>query len=616
MSNIYQKSRLAPTNLIVKDTYYILGDQYIQNILVTGLPREFGLGMLSLYASNQNTKLFMTTQRHRANIAQALKKELKSKRKRFNESRDDTVRERLRIEIQSLESFVQETTRNRDKSHNVVMVYSVSAMNKRDLDAEVMEFREQLHGEGFKTVLIHSLQTELMKFSTPVFSDADIPSVVKENYGVLTPSTSVAGMFPYTFQTLKDPRGFVYGRELNQSGIVLLNPLLYVHDNKKAVHEKRLNNNITILGSSGSGKTTDSALFVRFGIREKLGIVWIDPENKNFYMTRKFGGQFINWGTRNSRINTWDLKPLSAEDGEDLDAYDTELSIYNSINEFKILLSLYKKNIDENVLDMVDIVALRMYENHGITFDTDFSNFSNDMYPIQADFTAAIQSIIDEYSTDDTRTQDVELLRELERKTESMLTTDKHYFNGHTTIDRNKVRENIISFGTKNLFEKSLELRNALNYLMFRFAWSICLDDRIMSMFILDEAHLMLLEGRSAEELATLYRRSRKYNNVSLIATQEPLDLNSDVMVGEVQMRVHGKAILNNSAYKVLKLMSKDAVGAISELMDLNEVEQDRIKSFGQGDGLLAYGDRRILMTTLVTDKELNEIQKGEAKGK
>ncbi|QIK86367.1 hypothetical protein G7061_06985 [Erysipelothrix sp. HDW6B] len=614
MANIYQKSRLAPTNLVVKDDYYIMGDRYIRNILVTGLPGEFGLGMLSLYASNQNTKLFMVTQRHKANISKALRKELRSKRKRYSESRDDTVRERLRLEIESLQIFIQETTQNRDKSHNVVMVYSVSASNKKDLDAEVEEFRDQLMGEGFRTVVIHTLQLELMKFTTPIFSDTSIPEVIKDNYGVVTPSTSIAGMFPYTFQTLKDPRGFVYGRELNQSGIVLLNPLLYVQDNKKAVHEKRLNNNIVILGESGSGKTTDSGLFVRFGIREKLGIVWIDPENKNFYLTKKHDGQFINWGTRNSRINPWDLKPLSSEEGEDINPYDTELSIYNSINEFKIMLSLYKKGIPEDVLDKVDDVALLMYEKKGFSYDKSFRDSRNEDFPIQQDFDEAISEIIEAYSRDNTRLKDIELLRDLQRKTQSMLTTDKFYFNGYTTIDRNMVKEGgILSFGTKNLFEKSLELRNALNYMMFRFTWSICLDESILSMFVLDEAHLMLLEGRAAEEVATLYRRSRKYNSLSVLATQEPLDLNSDVLVGGVQMRVHGKAILNNSAYKVLKRMSKDAVGAIRELMELNDTEADRIKNFGLGDGLLCYGERRILMTTLATEKELREIKRGES---
>lgn len=612
MSNIHQKSRIAPTNLVVRDNYYIMGDRYTQNILVTGLPNDFGLGMLSFYASNQNTKLFMVTHRHRGNIGAALRKELRTKRKNYRDSTDDSVKQRLLLEIESLEEYIADTARNNDRSHNVLMVYSVSASSKKDLDEDVSDFRESLHTEGFKTVLMHSIQLELMKYTTPVFTDADIPNVMKENYGVVTASTSVAGMFPYTFQTLKDPRGFVYGRELNQSGIVLLNPMLYVHDNKKAVHEKRLNNNVVVLGQSGSGKTTDTGLFIRFGIREKLAIVWIDPENKNYYMTKKFGGQFINWGTRNSMINTWDLKPISSEEGEDVDPYDTELSIYNSINEFKILLSLYKPKINESCLDMVDPVAMRMYQDKGITFDTDFREFKNTDFPIQEDFSEAIKNIIDENAEDSTQFENINLLRELERATASILTTDKHFFNGHTTIDREKAKSGIISFGTKGLFEKSLELRNALNFLMFRFAWTICLNDSIQSMFILDEAHLMLLEGRSAEELATLYRRSRKYNNLSLLATQEPLDLNSDVMVGGVQMKVHGKAILNNSAYKVLKSMNKDAVNAIGELMDLNENERERIQSFGQGDGLLAYGDKRILMTTLATETELREIQKGE----
>ena len=43
--------------------------------------------------------------------------------------------------------------------------------------------------------------------------------------------------------------------------------------------------------------------------------------------------------------------------------------------------------------------------------------------------------------------------------------------------------------------------------------------------------------------------------------------------------------------------------------MELNPTEQERIKAFGQGDSLFAYGDRRILMTTIATEKELSAIQ-------
>ena len=185
LKNIYEKSRLAPTNLNIKDDYYVLGDRYIRNLLVVGLPTDFDLGMLSLYCSNQNVKLFMITEKHKINITKALRKELKSKRKAYKETRDDSEAKRLEIEINSLKDFIDEIAYSHDKSHNVTMVYSIAANSKKELDQEVSDFKESLHQEGFKTATLHSVQAELMKNTTPLFMDDDIPTVMKENYGVL-----------------------------------------------------------------------------------------------------------------------------------------------------------------------------------------------------------------------------------------------------------------------------------------------------------------------------------------------------------------------------------------------------------------------------------------------
>lgn len=609
LKNIYEKSRLAPTNLNIKDDYYVLGDRYTRNLLVVGLPTDFDLGMLSLYCSNQNVKLFMITERHRVNITKALRIELKSKRKAYKETRDDSEAKRLEIEINSLRDFIDEIAYSHDKSHNVTMVYSIAANTKKELDQEVSDFKESLLQEGFKTVTLHSVQAELMKNTTPLFMDDDIPTVMKENYGVVTPSTSVAGLFPYTFQTLKDTHGFLYGRELNQSGIVMFNPLLYHEDRKTAIADGRLNNNIVVFGGSGSGKTTDVGLIVRHAIREKWRIVWLDPENKNRYLTEKYNGKYIRWGTRNARINIFDLKPISSEEGEDVDPYDTELAIYAAIHEFKTVLTLYKKEVTESMLDIVDRIIIKMYERKGITFDKSFKELKSTDFPIVQDLIDEIELRIEEIKDDESYRVDYDTLRELLRKLDSMVTTDRFYFNGHTTFNIEDVKNGMLSFGAKTFAEKASGLSDAMNFIMFRYAWSLCLDDTIPSIFIIDEAHHFLLKGRNAEEVATFYRRSRKYTNITVIATQEPEELDSDVMIEGVALRVHGKAILNNSCYKIIKKLNHGAVTSLSHLMELNPTEQERIKAFGQGDSLFAYGDRRILMTTIATEKELSAIQ-------
>ncbi len=88
MSLRYNKSKLPPTSLDIKWDYYIIGDRYTRNLLVTGLPREYGVGMLSFYTSNQNVKLFMTTERTHMNVHKFLNKELKAKRRELRDIKD------------------------------------------------------------------------------------------------------------------------------------------------------------------------------------------------------------------------------------------------------------------------------------------------------------------------------------------------------------------------------------------------------------------------------------------------------------------------------------------------------------------------------------------------
>ena len=64
-----------------------------------------------------------------------------------------------------------------------------------------------------------------------------------------------------------------------------------------------------------------------------MNIVWVDPENKNAYMTKKYGGTFIKWGAKGNQINIFDLKSISIDEEEEaVNPYDAELAIYNVID--------------------------------------------------------------------------------------------------------------------------------------------------------------------------------------------------------------------------------------------------------------------------------------------
>ena len=88
-----------------------------------------------------------------------------------------------------------------------------------------------------------------------------------------------------------------------------------------------------------------------------------------------------------------------------------------------------------------------------------------------------------------------------------------------------------------------------------------------------------------------------------IIGTQEPKDFADDAIL------VHGKAIFNNSAYKLALGLSNDAANDLQKLEGINENERWWITQFSQGQGLLIIGGKKhIPIKVLATKSELREI--------
>lgn len=603
MNNLRYKSRMAPTGILEKENYYLMGDVYIRNYLVTALPPIFGLGMLSYYTSNPNIKVYCRTNPIKMDIATPLNKEYKEKKNEWKKTKDLELKQRLESQMAGLEEYIADLVANNDKTLNLILIFSVRGNTLEELKDISKDLKAELKMNGFKIEPLMMQQVDLFKYTVPLFISNDMTNTMKYNIGVPITTKSFAGMWPYTFQTMKDDKGFLFAREKNNSGVILWDPLLYIHDKKKSVQESRLTSNIAILGKSGFGKTTDADLIIRYLIRMKMNIVWVDPENKNAYVTKKYGGTYIKWGAKGNQINLFDLKPISVEEDEDdVNPYDTELAIYNVIDEFKNVLCLYKPSIRDDTLDVISEIVIKMYEQFNITFETDFRHLKATDYPIMSDFDK--QCEIEQEAIQETtkHSKKLEALDDLRMKLKPMLKEHKYYFDGHTSVSTQLDGRNILSFGTRILFNKSKELMNSLNYIMFSYIKALCLNEEIPSATVFAETHLYLLEGKSAEEMAIIWRRSRKYKNCAVLDTQEPADLNNNLIA------VHGKAIMNNSTYKIIKHLEKDAINSLDGVISLTDSEKDAIEEFERGDALFIAGKKHMMINVLATEKELEEF--------
>ncbi len=598
------KSRLMPTNLQICSDHLVLGDVFKKSLLVTALPRIFNVGMLSDYTSNPSIKVYMTTEKMHLNCAKLLKKEYNEKKNEWNRSGSDPEKyELLKNELSSLNTYIQEIIQNNDSTHNLVIVFTVQAYNLKDLNSRVAELKNRLQTGGFKVINANLMQENLMRIATPLFMKSNLPTIVDQNIGIPLPSLGLAGLWPFVFETMKDPEGFIMGHERVNHGVICFDPYFYRNNKAQAVQEKRMNGNIVVVGASGAGKTTTMQQIVLFLRRKKKKIIWIDPENKNYYATKKYGGTYVNWGRKNSIINIFDLKPISVEENEDASImWDSETAIFNVVDDIKIVLKYLFPSIEDDTLTIIGDVTLETYKTVGIDRKGSFKGLSLDAFPTFTDFNDVIDKMLKREYRKKEASRRVSLLEDLKLKITPLLNEWSMYFNGHTTIRLSEEPGEIISFGTKILYNKSPNLKNALNHIMYQYAWSLCLNDDEDSAFIFDESHTQIHDKISAELCAQFVRRSRKYRNISIFGTQEPKDFAVDDVL------IHGKAIFNSSTYKIIMSLEHDAVKDLRKLCRINENEAYLIEQFLQGDALFIAGNRRIPIHVLATSRELAEM--------
>lgn len=601
--SMMKRSRMAPYAIKRNDEYLMIGDKYVKHLLVTHLPEIFGLGMLSMYVSNPSIKVFMTTEPLKMNCASMLKKEYNDKLDKYNKSSDPAEMQRLQLEMESLNTYISEITINHDSTMNLCIVFQVQADDLKELRATAADLKMNLQTEGFRVIKANLLQEYLLRMMTPLFTNSGLDKTIEENIGIPLPSLGAAGLYPFIFETLKDAKGFILGHEMGNRGLICFDQFQYLNQPQEARQFNRLNGNLIIAGGSGFGKTTAVNLFARFYIRQRKKLIWIDPENKNKRITKKYKGTFIDWGKKGNIINIFDLKPITTDEEDDYrNKFDTRQAIFNNVEDIKIVLKYLQPSISDDTLSVISEVALLTYERAGIDVDKSFKGMDTSDYPTFSEFDESINELIKKYTKIDGKQKRVELLNDLQIKIEPLLNEHAIYFNGHTSIRREDEGRDIISFGTKVLFEKSTELRDALNHVMYKYAWSLCLDENKESAFLLDEAHVDIHTQIAAAMVDQFIRRSRKYNNACVIATQEPKDFALD------KIEVHGKAMFNNSCYKIILHLEEDAIQELRKLMKFNESEKTLIENARIGDALFVCGSRRIPIHILPTDNEISEM--------
>ena len=588
------KSQIAPKGIQFNKSDFVISDKYATVLTVVSYPRMIGPGYLSSLTNLSGIKMVI---KHIpvpfAVLAKMLNKEISDLKTKYQEEKDRTIQERIRQDVESLEYFIQQFTASQSKTFDFQMHIMITADTKEELEMKKVTLKNYMDAMEMRAIPLMFQQDKVFKSMLPIFEKQPIEMRI----GTPMPSTTMAAMYPFIFDSIKDEGlSTLLGVDFS-GGVVLFNQFLY----QVRKENNRNNANMILLGTSGSGKSTAAKLILRSHIRNGYQIVAVDPEGEISEMTTMYGGEVVDLGKGGEFGMVNPLEIIMDADEEEIRSGLGYTVLTKTLQTLKAFMKYYSPDIEEDVLTLFSEVVQDTYARFGINFNTDFSKFTSQDFPIFQDVYATVVGRLNAITE---KTHERDVLERLELKVRPLVRELKYYFNGHTSINSSS---DFIVFNIKELMNSDVNVRNALLFNVLKYAWGLCLNPNVNTVMSVDEAHVLLgaKNELGAEFLAQVQRRARKYNTGTIIITQQPSDF------VDANIIMHGKAIFDNASYYLVMGLKKQAVEDLSKLIDLNDNEKESIKRYSQGDALFVCGSRRMQINVVVTEEELDSFGSG-----
>ena len=171
---------------------------------------------------------------------------------RYQQEKDVTIQERIRQDVESLEYYIQQFTASQTKTFDFQMHLLVTADTKDELDSRKLNLKNYMDAMEMRAVPLRFEQENILKSMMPVFEK----QVIEERIGTPMPSSTMAAMYPFVFDSIKDEGlSTLLGVDFS-GGVVLFNQFLY----QIRKESNRNNANMIILGCLGRSQCLVSVL--------------------------------------------------------------------------------------------------------------------------------------------------------------------------------------------------------------------------------------------------------------------------------------------------------------------------------------------------------------------
>ncbi|MDD2495325.1 MAG: DUF87 domain-containing protein, partial [Tissierellia bacterium] len=361
------KDKISPFCLKFNERDILINDNYVSIITVNTYPSFVNIAWLSSLSNLENTRMsIIVSPMDSSEVSKTLKKsisEVKTKMINVNDHNDQIL---LNNQMSDYEELVNKIDRSNEKIVKISINFLVYANSREELEMLKKEVKNSLISVNLNGVDLIFEQENGFKMCLPLVSD----NLIKD-YGLPIPITTFAASFPFVYETLQDEKdSIILGEDLGGS-IVSFD--LWKRTNK------RNNSNMTVIGKSGSGKSTMLKKIIRGNWARGSKVIIIDPEREYKDICESVGGDWIDCGSGQSGI----INPLEARMGTD--DSDNSVDIAKHFQIFRTFIKYYFRNLTEYEGTILEEILKKTYNKKGINFNTDITNLVPSDYPIMSD---------------------------------------------------------------------------------------------------------------------------------------------------------------------------------------------------------------------------------------
>src|SRR3990170_8104270 len=335
-------------------------------------------------------------------------------------------------------------------------------------------------------------------------------------------TTSLATTFPLTSAELSGETGVLYGINPQNGSFIIFDRFSLE------------NSNMSIFATSGAGKSYFVKLESVRSLMLGTDVIIIDPESEYKTLAEAVGGQYISFSYNSaSKINPFDLSQIY-EKGEN----QLGLKILSLSALFKIIMG----KITPTQEALLDRALVETYRMKGITQDPDTQIKEP---PLMED----LYKVLVGMETVDA----LDLAARIEKYVKGSFVG---IFDQQTNINLSN------PFTVFSVRELQDALRPVAMFIILDFIWTRVKKELKRRLLVVDEAWHMMRYADSAQFLWSIVKRARKYYLGLTTITQDVEDFLSIDIV---------KAIVTNSALRVLLKQSPAAIDKVGEIFYLSE---------------------------------------------